>query len=224
MFRLMFLLVMLLVSGCATNSLTPQPVTLSDLNDGRGILVGSFSRDANEQQYYSQTFRFKNTSTGELFDIVSQPTFNLFSGKTPDDFQTSESRGGIFIFSLPPGEYAFYNFRLYQSDGYANKNWWSAQDYSIPFEVHAGVVNYVGEIKLIPSFGTNFFGMRVHSGGYWEISDQKERDAGLISSKHPFISMEDAVNVIPSRKEVFTPLVILPSERTGQNEEVSPDA
>ena len=224
MFRLIFLLATLLVTGCATNLLTPQPVTQADLNENRGILVGSFSRDSNAPQYYSQTFRFKSMSSGETFDITSQPTFNIFSGKTPDDFQTPESKGGIFIFSLPPGEYTFYNFRLYQSNGYVNQNWWSEEDYSIPFKVNANTVNYIGEIKLIPNLGKNLFGMKVHAGGYWEISNQKERDSALISSKHPFISMENAIDIIPEKKEVFTPLVILPSERSEHNKQSQPDA
>lgn len=224
MYRLIILMAALAITGCATNSLTPQAVTQSDLNENKGILVGSFSRDPAARQYYSQTFRFKNVSTGEKYDITSQPTFNIFSGKTPDDFQTPQSKGGIFIFALPPGKYTFYNFRLYQSNGIYYQDWWSNEDYSIPFEVMADSVNYIGEIKLIPIMGNNFFGMKVHAGGYWEISDQKERDSKVILKKHPFISMDSSINIIPEVKEIFTPLVILPPERLEHDKSVNKNA
>ena len=212
MFRLALLLAIFFVTGCATNSLTPKPVSKTDINENSGILIGSFSRDPRKPPYYSQTFRFKNVSTGEMYDIKSQATFNMFSGKTQDDFKTPNSNGGIFIFSLPSGEYTFYNFRLYQSNGSSYQNWSSNKPYSIPFKINANAVNYIGEVKLIPKMEKGFFGMQVHAGGVWEIRDQIERDTKFISLKHPFISMDSAINIVPMKKEIVTPFVILPSE------------
>ena len=224
MIRLLLLLAVCFVTGCATNALTPKAVSKEDLNENNGILIGSFSRDPSAPKYYSQTFRFKNVVSGEIHNITSQPTFNMFSGKTPDDFQTPDSNGGIFIFSLPAGKYTFYNFRLYQSNGYVNENWSSREAYSIPFEVNANAVNYIGEIKLLPDVGKNFFGVSVNTGGSWVISDQTERDTKFILLKHPFISMDKAINIIPTEKEIFTPFVILPSELEMHNKSSNTDA
>jgi hypothetical protein len=215
------MLLVLFSSGCATNSLVPNPMGSSSLSDSNGILVGSFSRDPRGQKYYSQTFYFINTSTDEVHSIKSQPTFNMFTGKTPDDFKTSESNGGLFVFSLPAGKYSFNDFRLYQSNGYFEKNWSSEKPYSIPFEVHANKVNYVGEIKLMPLTGKNLFGMSVQAGGVWVISDQSNRDLKIFSTKYADIPIDNMVKVIPDSKEVFTPLVILPSEENEHNKRVN---
>ncbi len=221
MFRLVLLCFTLFTTGCVTNSLVPQPITEADLSETNGVLVGSFSRDPSGPKYYSQTFRFKNVSTGKEHSVSSQPSFNMFSGKTSDDFKLSNSHGGVFALSLPAGEYTFHNFRLYQSNGYFEQNWTSQEPYSIPFSIQANKVNYVGEIKLSPLTAKNVFGIKVQAGGVWIISDQKNRDFGVIATKHPEIPLNQVVSVIPERKEIFTPLVILPSEVKEDNKQAS---
>ncbi|WP_440906509.1 hypothetical protein ACMZOO_19250 (plasmid) [Catenovulum sp. SX2] len=216
MFKYVILLLVCLTSGCATNNLAPHKVTQADLNDNNGILVGSFSRDPKGPVYYSQTFRFKNLENGSLHQITSQPTFNMFSGKTPDDFKTPTSNGGVFIFSLPAGKYSFYNFRLYQSNGYVNQNWSSKEPFSIPFEVKPNFVNYVGEIKLSPLSSKNFLGLEVHDGGVWIISDEEGRDLEYLVNKYPEIEFDKINKTVPSEKDIFTPFVILPSELKNQ--------
>jgi len=54
--------------------------------------------------------------------------------------------------------------------------------------------------------------MKLHAGGVWFISDENERDISILSKKYPNIPLNDVVNVIPREKNIFTPLVILPSE------------
>ena len=218
MFRILVLILTVVLSGCATNSLTPKPITVNDLNDAKGLFIGSFSRDPKAPKYYSQTFYLKNIETNEVHEIKSQPSFNMFTGKTPDDFNTQESSGALFVQALPAGKYTYHNFRLYQSNGYYEKNWYSEQDYSIPFEVSANQINYAGEIKLVPVMGKNIFNMNIQAGGAWLISDKLERDLPIFTTKYPQISTENFVKVIPESKEIFTPLVILPAEQDQHNQ------
>ena len=213
MIKLAFLSLVILLTGCATNSLTPKPITSANLNETQGLFVGTFSRAPNAPKYYSQTFYFKNATTGKIFEVKSQPTFNMFTGKTPDDFNTQESNGALFVQTLPAGKYIYNNFRLYQSNGSYQQNWSSVQDYAIPFEIFPNKVNYGGEIKLVPVMGKNFFNMNVQAGGTWVISDQHERDIPLFKSKYPSITFQNYENVIPEGKEIFTPLIVLPSEQ-----------
>jgi hypothetical protein len=201
-----------LASGCASNLLKPEGVSQHSLNQDNGILIGSFARNPDARAYYSQTFYFRNVRTNERHEIKSQQTFNLLNGKTRDDFDTETSAGGVFAFSLPAGQYVFQNFRLYQSNGMFSQNWSSKQDYAIPFEIRANMTNYVGEIKLDPMTGKNVFGMSVQAGGVWLISDQQARDLELLRTLRPEIPLTNVVSVIPTRKDVFTPLVLLPSE------------
>ena len=209
---LLILVTSVLFTGCASKLLRPDGVSPSSLTTENGTLVGTFARNPNERAYYSQTFYFKNIKTGEKKEIKSQQTFNIFNGKTADDFTTTTSVGGIFIFSLPAGQYTFTNFRLYQSQGYSYQNWFAKEDFSIPFEVKAGATNYVGEIRLEQMKGKNFFGMTVQAGGIWFISDQQTRDIGLIKEIRLDIPVDQVVSVVPKIKEKFTPLVVLSGE------------
>lgn len=205
-------LISILASGCASNLLKPDGVSQASLTADSGILIGSFARNPDAPSYYSQTFFFKSVKTSKVHEIKSQQSFNIFSGKTRDDFDTDTSAGGVFAFSLPAGQYVFHNFRLYQARGMYAQNWGSKQDYAIPFEVVPNATSYVGEIKLDPMTGKNIFGMSVQAGGVWLISDQRVRDVALLKKLRPEVSMTNVVSVIPERKDVFTPLVILPLE------------
>jgi hypothetical protein len=206
------LLLCLGLVACANKHLKPDGVSASSLTSTNGILVGSFARSRDGPVYYSQTFYFKNVKTGEVHQIKAQPTFNLYTGKTPDDFSTEGSAGAIFAFSIPAGPYAFHNFRLYQANGAFQQNWSSKTDYSIPFEIQPNTVNYVGEIKLDALKGRNFFGMTVPAGGVWLVSDQFDRDVEILKRTRTDIPVSNMVSVIPTKKEVFTPLVVLPGE------------
>jgi hypothetical protein len=201
-----------LLTGCANNHLKRDTIANAGLTPTTGILIGSFARNPAAQAYYSQTFYFKDVKTNEVREIKSQPTFNIFSGKTPDDFNTEESNGGVFAFNLPAGQYVFFNFRLYQANGFSQQNWRSKEDYSIPFEVRPNTANYVGEIKLNPVTGKNIFGMSIQAGGTWSISNQMTRDVSILKRTRPEVVLDSIVSVIPDRKDAFTPLVVLPKE------------
>jgi len=205
----------LALAGCAGQLVEPDAVSKGSLSTTSGILIGSFARNAQARPYYSQTFYFKNATTNEVQDITSQQAFNIFGGKTKDDFNSEVSSGSVFAFTLPAGKYVFHNFRLYQSSGTFSQNWTSKKDYAIPFEVHANATNYVGEIRLDPATGKNIFGMTVPAGGIWVISDQLGRDVELLKKLHPEVPVNGIVKVIPTKKEIFTPLVVLPSESAG---------
>jgi hypothetical protein len=209
----LLLFIAVLTSSCANNLLKPEGVSQASLTQDGGILVGSFARNPKARPYYSQTFYFKNVQTNKIHEIKSQQQpFNLFNSKTRDDFHTATSVGGVFAFNLPAGQYVFHNFTLYESNGVFSQYWGSKQDYAIPFEVRPNATNYVGEIKLDPMTGKSLFGIPVHTGGVWLISDQQARDLELLRKLRPEVPLTNVVSVIPDHKDVFTPLVILPSE------------
>lgn len=217
MHRILALLICLItLAGCATTALDPRNEAGGTPPERQGVLVGSFARDPSGPNFGSQWFYFRNVATGALHHIRSHPRFNLFTGKTPDDFVSERSNGGVFALTLPAGRYTFYNFRLFEPVGTGYRNWTSNEDYSIPFEVHAGRANYIGEIKIVTITGRNFFGRAVPAGGIWLVSDQRERDLVLLRKLHPTVATQDVVSVIPTSKERFTPLVVLPSEEQAQ--------
>ncbi|MBI3777037.1 MAG: hypothetical protein HY273_16075 [Gammaproteobacteria bacterium] len=211
MFRIITLLLVLTsLYGCSTSTkyLRPDGVTAQSLSPTTGILVGSISRSRNAIVNVFESFNFKNVTTGESNQIASKHNFIA----SPDDFVTNESLGAIFIFSLPAGHYSFNYFRIFQQNLIYSTIQRPTSVYSIPFEVHANTINYVGEIKLDPEAGKVFKGISEQTEYYWIISDQSNRDIELFKHLRPDIPLNSFVSVIPNTKEIFTPFVILPDE------------
>ena len=209
--RLLLGLIVLMLEGCASQLLKPEQLGKGQLQGNNSVLVGSFSRNPKGPPYYSQTFMFRNVETNKIYRIQSQQEFNLFSGKTPDEFKTENNSGSTFVFQLPAGKYVLYNFSLYRPYGYFYFYHSSKTDFAIPFVVQPNKVNYLGELKL-ESEGKKFLGMSIPAGGIWIISNQIDRDIPLIKATMPNLPLENVVSVIPATKEIFTPLVVLPAE------------
>lgn len=210
--NLLIVLTIFILAACASKNLKPEPVTKDHLSGGNAVLIGSFSRNPSAPAYYSQTFFFRNVETNKTHEIKSQQEFNIFSGKTPDEFNTAQNAGATFVFQLPAGKYLLYNFSLYRPTGVGYTYYSSKADFAIPFEVNPNKVNYLGELKLEGATGKSFFGRSVPAGGIWIISNQKERDIHILKTTMPGFPLEDVISVIPTKKEIFTPLVVLPNE------------
>ena len=208
-----FLLVLaaLTLAGCGLRPLSPEYVPGQGLEPGSGALVGSFSRDPREYEYYSQTFYYEGKSNKKKYKIGSLGPIPFTA--TKDDFKPDDSRGFVFAYRLPKGTYHFTDFYLAQPTGGSSyMAWRSREPYSIPFEIAPGKVNYVGEIKVIPVMGKNIFGITIPAGGFWVVSDQRVRDIELLKKKYPDLNWESVNIIVPDREDTPAPLVFLPSE------------
>jgi len=220
--RILFALAIALLSGCASKLLKSDSTNSDALTASQGVLIGSFSRNPNAPAYYSQTFFFKNIDTQKKHEIKSQQEFNIFSGKTADEFNDGTNAGTTFAIKLPAGHYILYNFSLYRPTGVGYTYYSSKSDFAIPFEVIPSQANYLGELKLEGSAGKNFFGMSVPAGGIWVISDKQQRDVALLKEAMPQLPLDRVISVIPTKKEVFTPLVVLPTEQADGPTAITP--
>ena len=221
--RIIFILMTLfLIASCAIYRYQgPKRVTSADLNSTHGILMGTFSRDSKQSNYMSQAFYFKNVKTDKHYEVKSSVSWGFLTNEMKDDFNTPDSHGDLFTFSLPAGDYVLFNFNLFNSNGYFHQSWGSKKDFAIPFTVEANKVNYLGEIQLMAFLGENLLGIKVPNGGIWVIRDKSERDLALAEKKLTKVPLDYVNNVVPQRKDIFTPLVLLPSELKQKNEESS---
>ncbi len=166
-------LLLVLVSGCVTSKTQitgDQPV--SSFPASNGIIVGSFTSN---EKVYSRGFYFRKIGTDQR-EFVQ---YNQIWSK--NEF----NNGLVYAFSLPPGEYEFFDFRLFYSTGYSESSWSAQEEFSIPFTVTTGEVSYLGEIHTIQLVGENLFGIDIPAGGVFAISDQIERDLPKLKTKFP---------------------------------------
>lgn len=222
MYRIFLVVIGLLLSGCAMNSifppvfLTPEPASVEKLSETQGIVFGSFSRDAMGLQYYSQAFYFRNIVTQDAYEISAFTQGGMVSKRNPDDFSNTSERGRVFAFSLPAGKYVFDGYRLDYQEGSQFRSVYSNEPYSIPFNISPNKTNYIGGIRLSPTTRKNIFGMNSLDSGIWNIENKIIRDKEIMKEKYPSIPVVNVEAIIPDKQEVFTPFVILPSEVAAQ--------
>jgi len=112
---------------------------------------------------------------------------NMFSSVSPDinsEFEEAE----VWVWQLQPGDYEFYNFEVRSNSPYSGGTSSSKNDFSIPFTIKAGQTLYLGDFHAYGIEGRNFFGLPVHGGVYFGISDQSARDIPIAKREDPAIS------------------------------------
>lgn len=209
--RIALFFVLAFLAGCAAKMLKPEQISANDLNESNGVLIGSFSRNLVGSHNYSQRFYFKNVNANKIYDIHSQQEFNIINGgRTSDEFHDFDDFGSTFALKLPAGHYIFFNFIVAAEVSHGFETVVSKNDYAIPFDVHPDSVSYVGEIKLQSDFEKSGRGQTILAGVTWKISDQRARDIALLATSMPELPLDNVVSVIPTKEEIFTPLVSIP--------------
>lgn len=187
---------LIFLAGCNSMPTSQDNLPSTQLQENEGMVFGTFSRNHRQFEYHSQYFYFKNTNTQKEYMIKSRSE-NFMIGKAPVDIESPKSKGVMFTFNLPAGDYHFYNFRLYHSTGMYHADFFSKEDYSIPFKVLPHKATYVGDIKLIPLLAKNFLGLPIPKGGRWEIRNEKVRDISKFVDKFPNVDWSGNTSAIP---------------------------
>jgi hypothetical protein len=214
MIRIAAVAVASLLASCTTHSLSPLTVDESSLTETRGIVVGSFARDPEAPYYVSQAISFQNSAHGARHRVLATYPDSLVNKPTPDEFETPDSKGAIFVRLLEAGEYSFNGFSVSHHTSRGTATISPRHDFSVPFQVEAGKVNYIGEFKRVSLEGK---GDEAPLPG-WAISDRMERDREVIAREYPDIPLDELINAVPSKERVASPLIVMPSETVKSEE------
>ena len=102
-------------------------------------------------------------------------------------------------YTLPAGEYEFFNFSIVLGSPGGYSAWNAEDDFSIPFSVYAGRATYLGEIRLIPLRAKNIFGITIAGGGTFEIVNNADRDVPIFQQEFSGID-PSLIDVRPLRQ------------------------
>jgi hypothetical protein len=166
-----------------------------------GYLAIGIARDTGWPSYSDQILYFRNSSSGEKQEIKLQIQSSLFHQKSPEEFSTSDCVGTIFVVPLSVGKYEIYNYRLMKAAGTTQLTWKAKEDYSIPFDIDADAVSYLGEFCLQARRGKNILGLPALDGGVWKVTDQSIRDLDIINKKLPELVGKSVINAVPKSRE-----------------------
>lgn len=114
-------------SGCQTTKTIARPIAASDMQT-HGVICGSFPNRRGDEG-----FTIRNLETGQVHAVLSQLPKSGFS-KNPEDDQPDP-----FLLALPPGKYEIFRAHTRKMD-------WC--EFEAPFDLAAGQILYVGEVKL----------------------------------------------------------------------------
>jgi len=178
-----------ILSGCNSyfNAATAGGIVIGNLGENEGIVFASIVEQDARISYNIIRFRFRNLETGRTGALSIAPGLPGASTRTID----TDGRGNIEAVTLPAGQYEFYNFLLVGG----RSRWKSEEDFSIRFNVYAGRVNYLGEIRLIPAVGRTRLGLPKAEGGHFVISQQRDRDVQLMRRSYPNLDRSDIVSI-----------------------------
>ncbi len=131
---------------------------------------------------------------------------DMMFGHTPD-IEEADMEGVSFSLAMPEGQYSFCDFRLFRNGAYAQTSVSAKERFAVPFSIEAGTLTYVGEFRSVPVEGRNIFGLPIAVGGYWVISDRRERDIPLVLAKAPELARRPVVNGVPDVAKYDNPLL-----------------
>lgn len=130
-------------------------------------------------------------------------------GVTPLSFGSTHHRfsekvnGYVEITKVPPGQYHITNFHL----NYAPSKWTfrAKSDFSVPFEVKANEVAYLGEFLATATMLKNSLLFANIDKPYFLVSNQQERDMPIAVAEHP--ELKDVPVAIALRGPSRTPFM-----------------
>lgn len=162
------LLVALTVSSPAARAADDTP---------SGWIVVSLTRD---KQYGTMEISIKPIAQGSGGRILGVTPLSF--GSTRHQF-SEKVDGYVKITKVPPGQYHITNFHL----NYAPSKWTfrAKSDFSVPFEVKANEVAYLGEFLATATMLKNSFLIANIDKPYFLVSNQQERDMPIAVAEHP---------------------------------------
>lgn len=199
--RFILLAVLCFLTACTT---TYRPIAPSqsapDSVAGHGFVIGSmsfagdFPTDVKRPigssvnfRHVFYNFQFQSKSydvdgvSGTLADVPSDIWGNYL--KETGDYQLEEGRGYVFVVALPPGKYELYNY--YFGNGHVKTI--SKEHFSIPFDVQADTVHYIGNIHFQHLYRENFIGITTSYDSDIFFRNGIVRDMPLIYERHPYL-------------------------------------
>lgn len=191
--------------ACAAKAPMPEQLAVTDLAS-QGLVVGSITRPPLKPAFNRYTLLFRNIDSKQKYRVSISADF--MSGRYEDDILDQGVAGSKFALLLPPGRYELYNYSLFMMDpAGGDTTYFAKHDFSVPFAVQAGEIQYIGEFRNKPvTYIRSFIGIEAEllAGGSWDIYDNSGRDLGRMETRFPGLDWSKAkVKLLNPRPELM---------------------
>lgn len=127
-----------------------------------------------------------------------------YSRSARPDYSNDYIAGAVRTYSLEPGEYEFYDFELFFTNGFLTEHFSAKEPFSIPFTIKPTQTIYLGEFRAMPLSGSSLIGLPAHAGAKFQLSDQSARDLPLAKSQNSLVAIPEIR--IPDPTVIASPL------------------
>jgi len=180
--RVFLISLVFLFVGCGVK--TPLASIEQENMRNNAIIMGSLSRDSGKAYYRAMSFYVTDLNDDYITSVVNQGKENLSSLSNPfefeDDFEYENSKGSVFVVSLPAGSYRLQKFYIGSGPkGFNGK-------YQKKITVKNGEVIYIGDIHSVPILKDNPFydNVKMANGAKFVIRNKLERDYQVFQKKY----------------------------------------
>lgn len=99
---------------------------------------------------------------------------------------------------LLKGNYKIYGWGMVYNTGNGKTTYYPKGNFSIPFTVFGGDINYVGDYRgQLVGNARNTDGIDVPTGAYFVVSNRYNQDYNVISNKFPNLKLDKVLNSMP---------------------------
>ena len=174
-------------------------------NDAGHVVMGIGA--VADSPYTRYAFTFRRSGDNATFRLVYFITPQLRLS-TPIRYQTPDEAGVIEAASIPRGKYEMVNFEAAINLGLATQNFSARQDFSIPFEVRANEVVYLGNYQGNPIRARTESGRVVARGPFFVVEDRSAADLRLAKDRIPSLPTERVINATPDADQLRIPFFV----------------
>lgn len=190
----------LTMAGCASQ---PQ---ISDYKgtDAGHVVLGMGAANGTSYSWYRLFFR----KAGVPREAAAAGAFtffqtNAFYSRKPD-YESADESGVVIVDTLPPGHYEMFNFDVFLNAGMIQNNYSSRVPFSIPFEIKAGAITYLGNYQAHRLTGKNVFGMTIAAGAVFVVTDRQVKELALARGREAPAAAQ-VLNMTPSVASIGNP-------------------
>ncbi|WP_159466911.1 hypothetical protein [Dyadobacter sp. 3J3] len=184
-FSFLFILFLTAISGKCQ---IPSKLTLDKSDTTSGIVLFSFSVPRQSYgEYYLDIFHIESRKREKLFFHTSEVP----------DIKNKEMRIYYGAKLLPKGEYKIYGWGMIFNGATATSTYTSRANFSIPFTIFEGDINYLGDYFGIFRRITDQGGLKVPTEAYFIVSNRYMEDRELIRNKFSSLNLNHVVDGMP---------------------------
>jgi hypothetical protein len=190
--RNLFLLLTLLLAGCAASSVQ-RDFSLNSKPD-QGVVIISVSFDQSGSRNFQGTFFMdQGSETLQPLGVQLRALREYPFARLGSEFE--DSYGQVLALALPAGKHVINSWRLVRTSLYEIGP--RKAPAPLEFQVVAGKVQYLGNLHLNLRSGKNMFGISMIDDARPEVRDQRVRDITMIEKKYPQFKDQISIQLLP---------------------------